>query len=74
MANSKATHKRENFGSVPNHMPTPEEIAAACLLIQQDWSDEERERRVVGCMGRYTIPEARDVARYHPSRRLSYKN
>lgn len=73
MANSKATHKRESFGSRPNHVPSPEEIAEACLLIQGEWSEEERERRAGGA-GRFTIPEARDVARSHPSRRLVFAN
>jgi len=30
--------------------PTPEEIAAGCLAIQAEWSEEEREKRIVGGM------------------------
>lgn len=29
----------------PHFLPTPEEIAAECLRIQAEWSDEERESR-----------------------------
>jgi hypothetical protein len=32
----------------PRYLPSPEEIAAACLVIQAGWSvDEHRSRRVI---------------------------
>src|SRR5688572_11992327 len=46
----------------PRHyVPTPEEIAAACELIQLEWTEEERCRRA-GKTSRYTAPQAIDPA------------
>lgn len=41
--------------------PTEQEIEAACLEIQQEWSDEERARRMVGKGRRWAptvVPES----------------
>jgi hypothetical protein len=44
-------------------MPTPEQIRQACLAIQAEWSDAERERRHVGDV-RQPVDESR-VYRVH---------
>ena len=46
--------------------PTPEEIAAMCLLIQSEWDETERMRRRGGCLH----PEYR----YKPQREKSEQN
>ncbi|MCG8449717.1 MAG: hypothetical protein MI725_09080 [Pirellulales bacterium] len=32
----------------PGYLPTPQQIAAACLYIRQQWSPAEHQRRLVG--------------------------
>lgn len=32
----------------PGYLPTPRQIAEACLRIQQSWSPTEKKRRLVG--------------------------
>lgn len=34
------------------YLPTPEEIRAACLVIQAEWTESERSRRARGLAGR----------------------
>lgn len=34
--------------------PKPDEISAACAEIQREWSDDERQRRLVCRAGRWT--------------------
>lgn len=49
--------------------PTPEEIAAACYEIQEEWSDDERARRA----GLKYLTEAKvHVARCKTPRLLEY--
>ena len=32
----------------PGYLPTPQQIADACLFIREQWSPAERQRRLVG--------------------------
>ncbi|QDT01555.1 hypothetical protein [Adhaeretor mobilis] len=49
-------------GNQPEYLPTPGRIAQECARIRDNWSDEERIRRLVGgqevndCK-RWTLPE-----------------
>ncbi len=68
---STATYGYEPYvgpaASRPNALPTPEEIAAECALIQATWSPAEKARRCVQKVGfeslLHTAPMPRIVDR-----------
>jgi hypothetical protein len=45
MATSLASRPVRQFSNLPEYCPSPAEIRAACLAIQQEWSPEERASR-----------------------------
>ena len=44
----KRKQKQDELAESKEYIPTPEEIAIACLEIQKGWTDEERELRARG--------------------------
>jgi hypothetical protein len=56
-----------------DHMPTPEEIEAACLKIQKGWSDADRlsRRRGCVCLTKYDAEGVEETARAEMEHRLA---
>lgn len=49
-------------------LPTPEEIAEACMEIRREWSDEERQKRLAVKAAALTVPSGR---RMRPARKFA---